>query len=184
MTADKLLVIKFFKTKGIEARHFPKKSAGKQADFELYLGSQIFGYCELKSILDYKFSGLINDPTYNKVQSKIHQAANQFRSVNPNHLNPNILFFINHRERVGWQDLWYVLTGEVTPPDQRSEPIDTRYLSRLLRNDDLAIVDYFIWADTFGTNIKFFIVADSAFSAELRGKISSKEYEKINIREL
>jgi hypothetical protein len=183
MTDDKLLVIKFFKAKNIEARHFSKKSKGKKADFELYSGNHIFGYCELKSILDYEFSGLRHDPTYNKIQNKIHEAAKQFHSVNPNHLNPNIIFFINHTKKVGWQDLWYVLTGQVTPPNQPSEPIDVTYLLRLLKKDDLAIIDYFIWSDTFGENISFSINSDSHFTNELKERISSKLYENININD-
>jgi len=184
MTDDKLLVIRFFKTKNIEARHFPKKSKGKKADFELYLGDQIFGYCELKSILDYELSGLLHDPTYNKIQNKIHEATKQFNSVNPNHLKPNILFFMNHTEKVGWQDLWYVLTGQVTPPNQPSEPIDLSYLIRFLKTDDLAIIDYFIWADTFGENISFCINSDSHFINALKERINPKAYEKMNINDI
>ncbi len=184
MIDDKLLVIKFFKTRNIEARHFSKKSKGKKADFELYSGNHIFGYCELKSILDYKFSGLRHDPTYNKIQNKIHEAAKQFHSANPDHLNLNIIFFINHTKKVGWQDLWYVLTGQVTPPNQPTEPIDLRYLNRLAKKGDLTIIDYFIWVDVCGTNISFVINAESKFTKELKENISSKAYERINIKDI
>jgi hypothetical protein len=184
MTDDKELVIRFFRTKNIEACHFPKQSKGKKADFDLYLGNCNFGYCELKSILDYEFSGLRQDPTYNKIQNKIHEAAKQFYSVNPNHMKPNIVFFINHSKKVGWRDLWYVLTGQMTPPTQPSEPIDLRYLQRLLKKDDLSALDYFIWADTFGKNISFTINGDSHFTNELKESISSKEYEEKNINDI
>lgn len=179
MTDDKKLVMLFFKTKNIEARHFPKKSKGKQVDFELYFGNNIFGYCELKSILDYDFYGLWHDPTYNKVQNKTHEAVKQFNSVNPDHVKPNIVFFMNHTRKVGFQDLWYVLTGQVSPPTQPSEPIDLQYYKRLSKKDDLAAIDYFIWADTIGDNISYLIKDGSHFTNELKECISSKAYEKL-----
>lgn len=182
MTEDKQLLITFFKTKAIEARHFPKTARGKKTDFELYFQNDIFGYCELKSIIDYEFYGERHDPTYNKIQNKIHEAAKQFESVNPDHFKPNIVFFINHSSMVGWQDLWYVLTGQATPPNQPTEPIDLRYLHRLTKKGDLTIIDYFIWADVCGTNISFVINSESRFTKELKESISSKAYEKINIK--
>jgi len=184
MTDDKELTIKFFKSKNIEARHFHKKTKGKKPDFELYFENHLFGYCELKSILDYEFSGLHHDPTYNKIQNKVHEAAKQFHSVNPEHLNPNIIFFINHTKKVGWQDLRYVLTGQATPPNQPTEPIDLCYLNRLANKGDLTIIDYFIWADVFGTNISFVINSETKFTKELKENISSKAYEKINIKDI
>lgn len=181
MTEDKQLLINFFKTKAIDARHFPKRAHGKKADFELYLQNDIFGYCELKSIIDYEFYGERHDPTYNKIQNKIHEAAKQFESVNPEHAKPNIVFFINHRSKIGWQDLRYVLTGQATRPNQPTEPIDLRYLNRLAKKGDLTIIDYFIWADVCGTNISFATISESKFAKELKENISSKAYEKINL---
>jgi hypothetical protein len=72
----------------------------------------------------------------------------------------------------------------VTPPNQPSEPIDVTYLLRLLKKDDLAITDYFIWADTFGKNISFSINSDSHFTNELKERISSKAYENMNINDI
>ena len=149
MTEDKDLTINFFKSKQIEARHFPKVNEGKKADFELYLNNNLFGYCELKSIVEYDFVGERQDPTYNKIQSKVHKSAKQLESVNSSHSVPNIVFFINHTKNVGWQDLWYVLTGQATPPNQPTVPVDLRYFSRLKKKGDFDIIDYFIWKDVF-----------------------------------
>ena len=183
MTGDKELIIKFFKSKSLDARHYPKKAKGEQPDFELFDNDQLFGFCELKSIVDYKLTGLRNDPTYNKIQAKIHKAAKQFKSVNSNHKHPNILFFINHCKKVGFQDLWYVLTGQTNQPNQTSEPIDLRYLKRLLRKDDLSLIDFFIWADIVGDRALFLINSDSEFSNKLKESISSRAFEKINIKD-
>ncbi len=181
MTDGKQLVIKFFKTKNIEARYFPKGVVENKADFELYVENHLFGYCQLKSILDYEFYGENQDPAYGTIQAKIHEAANQLKSVNSDHAKPNIVFFINHNREKGWQDLWYVLTGQEMPPTQATAPIDLGYLKRLLKKGDSEVIDYFIWADTFGKKISFSINAESPFNAKLRETISSKASEEINI---
>lgn len=183
MIEDKNLAIKLFKLKNIEARHFPKKSKGKKADFELYLENYLFGYCELKSILDYEWQGERHDPTYNKIQSKIHQASKQFKSVNPHHSRPNLVFFVNHTNKVGWRDLWYVLTGQATPPNQSAEPIDLCYFNRLSKKGDLAITDYFIWADVFGHYVAYLVNSDSNFAQELKERICSEAYEKMSLKD-
>ena len=101
---DKQLIIEFFKRKGIEARSFSNTSGIPNPDFELYIDGRLFAYCELKSIIPYELpssnlpSGQIfeverNDPAFNNIQNKIHEAAKQLRSVNPNHDLPNIEFF-------------------------------------------------------------------------------------------
>jgi len=94
MKADKKLVINYFASKSIDAKHFPKRKEGKKPDFELYLEKNLFAFCELKSIVDYEFSGLRHDPTYNKIQNKIHEAANQLKAANPEYTVPNIVFFM------------------------------------------------------------------------------------------
>ncbi len=178
--ADKGLVVNFFKAKNIEARCFGKKQMDKNPDFELLINGERFGYCELKSIIEYKVLGEHSDPTYNKIQNKIHESTKQFLSVNPDHKVPNILFFINHHGYVGYQDLWFVLTGRTTP-DQTSDPIDLRYLERLIKNGDIEKIDFIIWADKEGTNTSFVTNSESKFHSDLSKKISSKAYEKIGI---
>jgi len=184
MIEDKELAIKFFKSINIESRYFPKKIEGKNPDFELHMKHCLFGYCELKSIIDYDVCGERPNPTFNKIQNKIHEAAKQLNNVSPEHTVPNIVFFINHTKKVGWQDLWHVLTGQVTPPNQPTEPIDLRYFNRLLKKGDHEAIDYFIWADTFKNNIYFSINSASPFSDDLKATISSKAYEKINITDI
>ncbi|MBF0560070.1 MAG: hypothetical protein HQL08_14965 [Nitrospirae bacterium] len=181
MMDDKQLVITFFKTKNIEARHFPKEVVGEKADFELYVENHLFGYCELKSIADFKIYGEHYSAAYNTIQAITHRAANQLKSVNPDHAKPNIVFFINHDHERGWKDLWFVLTGQEMPQTQATSPIDLGHLKRLLKQGDSEIIDYFIWADTFGKIISFSVNATSPFNAELRETVSSKAYEEISI---
>ncbi|MEK6776536.1 MAG: hypothetical protein AABY87_06605 [bacterium] len=148
MKLDKNLALNFFRLKNIEARHFPKKLAGgKKPDFMLFRKDVLFGYCELKSIMDYDFFGERRDSTYNKIQNKIHDASKQFTSSNADHTLPNILFFINHSKKLNYGDLWLVLTGQAMPPNHNSDPIDIRYLRRLSIKGDLLNIDYIIWAN-------------------------------------
>lgn len=178
---DKELVISFFRSKNIEARRFPKKQTDKNPDLELLINGKRFGYCELKSIIERIVLGEHSDPTFNKIQNKIHESTKQFISVNPDHRVPNILFFMNHHSHVEYQDLWYVLSGQITPPTQPSEPIDLRYLERRMRKDDLEKTDFIIWADKEGANVSFVINSESKFYNNLTKTISSKAYEKIGI---
>lgn len=180
MTEDKELAIRYFLSKDITAKHFPKRTEGKKPDFELFYEDSLLGFCELKSIVETDFIGERPDPTYSKIQNKIHEAAKQFASINPNHTAANILFFINHSNTLGFQDLWYVLSGQVTPPNQPSEPIDLRYLKRLLKKDDLSKIDFIIWADLFKNRVSFTINMDSIFTAKLKQRLSAKAFENLN----
>ena len=179
MKEDKKTTEQFFTSKGIDAQHFPKKSDGKSVDLELYVDDKLWGYCEIKSIVAYNFIGERSDPTYNKIQNKIHEASKQFIACNPNHEYPNILVFINHSERIGFPDLWLVLTGEYLPPTYHSEPIELRYLKRLDKTDDLSQIDYFVWIDHGANKIFYSINSNSSFIEFLKTKICSKAYENI-----
>jgi len=181
MKADKERVINYFMSKKVDAKHFPKRKEGKKPDFEIYLEKNLFAFCELKSIADYEFSGLRHDPTYNKIQNKIHEAAKQLKSANPGHIVPNIIFFVNHIDKVNFGDLWIVLTGQVMPPNRLSEIVDVTYLERLVKKDDLSIVDYIVWADTFRPVISYVINQQSQFTEALKNNISSVANEKMDI---
>ena len=70
------------------------------------------------------------------------------------------------------------------PPNQPSEIVDLSYLKRLLEKDDLARIDFIIWADTNRPIISYVINQDSDFSAVLRKNISSVAYEKTDINSI
>ena len=144
MKEDKARAVSFFSMKGIDARQISEKESGKKPDLELYIDDSLFGYCEIKSIVDYDFIGEHHDPTNNKIQNKIHEASKQFSAYNADHNVPNILLFMNHYKNIGFKDLWVVLTGQETPPNNPSEPIDIRYAKRLAQKNDLSHIDYFV----------------------------------------
>ncbi len=180
MKKDKDIAIGFFKLKDIDARPISKKKAGKTPDLDLYIKDTLFGCCEIKSIVDYDFAGERPDPTYNKIQNKIHEAAKQFAAYSPDHSVPNILFFINHYQHAGFQDLWTVLTGQVTLPNKPSEPLLVRYAKRLARKKDLEYIDYFIWLDV-GKGLACYSINDiTSFQKVLKERVCSKAYEYLS----
>lgn len=180
MKKDKDIAISFFKLKNIEARTISKKNSRKTPDMNLYIEDTLFGCCEIKSIVDYDFVGERFDPRYNKIQNKIHEAAKQFADYNSDRSVPNILFFINHYQHIGFQDLWTVLTGQVTPPNKPSEPLFAIYAKRLNRNNDLEYIDYFIWLDVAKKIASYTINDTSQFQKILKEKLCSKAYEYLS----
>ena len=179
MKEDRERTITFFNLKGIDARIISNKTPGKTPDMELDIDDSLFGYCEIKSIVDYEFIGERPDPTYNKIQNKIHEGAKQFAAYNCYHSVPNLLLFINHFRNVDFQDLWLVLTGQATHPSNLSEPIDVRYALRLDQKKNLAHIDYLIWIDK--KKLASYCLNDtSPFKNILKEKICSKACEYIN----
>lgn len=177
--SDKKKAIQFFQTKGIEARNHPKTSNKENPDFELYVDNELFGLCELKSIIKYNFYGFRADPTFNKIQQKIHKASNQFRASDPKHKLSHIILFINHDEHIRCQDLKLVLTGDEFPSGKYPELFEPRYRNRLLRKNDLEF-DFLVWIEINTQRVFYFINEDSKFVDFLKNKISKKMYEYLN----
>lgn len=158
---DKQLTIEYFKKKGIEARLFPKTSDMPNPDLKLYIDGDLFAYCELKSIMPYELlpsnipSGEIyqverNDPAFNNIQNKIHEASIQLKSANPNHNLPNILFFINHNRHRNVGDLKEVIGVPLSNASDVSCPLYPKYRNRLLISGDLPVIDYIIFLEFHG----------------------------------
>jgi len=158
---DKQLTIEYFKTKGIEARLYPKTSGmHKNPDFKLYVDGNLFAYCELKSIIHYELlssnlpSGQIcelefnNDSSFNNIQKKIHDASIQLKSANPNHDLPNILFFINYNRHRNVGDLKEVIGVPLSNATDIPCPIYPKYRNSLLVKNDLSVVDYIIFVES------------------------------------
>ena len=186
---DKQSVIKYFGKKGVEARLFPKTSAMPNPDLKLYIDGNLFAYCELKSIMPYEldlptnfpssqvYQNLHNDPAFNNIQNKIHEASKQLRSVNLDHDLPNIIFFINHHKYRGIQDLRWVIKGQ--PSEKAPDVFDMTYLKRLLEKDDLSVVDYIICSDSFSDKAFYYVRSESPFRDILKQRISSKAWENL-----
>jgi hypothetical protein len=128
-------------------------------DFELYINGRLSAYCELKSIMPYELlssnlpSGQIfhvnlNDSAaFNNIQNKIHEAAKQLRSINPDHDLPNIVFFINHNPHRNVEDLKEVIGVPSFNVLDIPCPLYPKYRNRLLINKDLPVLDYIIYLE-------------------------------------
>ncbi len=177
---DKKRAVQFFQIKNIEARNYPKTNNKENPDFELYVDNKIFGLCELKSIIKYHFSGFRADPTFNKIQQKIHKASNQFRASDPEHELSHVILFVNHDEHIRYQDLKIVLTGDEFPNGEYPELFEPRYRNRLLRKNDLDF-DFIVWIEANTHRVFYIYNEDSKFSDLLKDKISKKMYEHLNV---
>jgi hypothetical protein len=70
------------------------------------------------------------------------------------------------------------------PPNRLSAIVDVTYLERLVKKDDLSIVDYIVWADTFRPMISYVINQQSQFTEALKNNISSVANEKMDINSI
>jgi hypothetical protein len=116
MDIDENYIREFFTTKGLRAEEFNKNEKGhsKTPDFKVFKENNLVFFCEIKTIArDEWAGGSRNDPVYNRLSTKIHEAVNQFNTINPDLKYPNVLVFINHNNegRCGVIDLYSVFTG-------------------------------------------------------------------------
>ena len=131
---------------------------GKTPDFKLLKGSELRGYCELKSPRDDWVFEFPNDikpgesvtetrpsPTSNNLARQIESAVEQFDAVNPDHKLPNVLVIVNHAPGRTRSDLHVTLTGIQVPDGPRLftlKPDRQRQISEAAQR-----IDLFLWID-------------------------------------
>jgi hypothetical protein len=131
---------------------------GKTPDFKLMKGSELCGYCELKSPRDdwvFEFPDDIKpgesvtemrpSPTSNNLARQIESAAEQFDAVNPDHKLPNVLVLVNHAIGRTRSDLHVAVTGIQVPDGPRLftfKPDKQKQVWEAARR-----VDLFLWVD-------------------------------------
>jgi hypothetical protein len=104
-----------------------------------------------KELKDAKPSQIVGgprpDPIFNRLTTHIHNAAQQFASVNPNHAYPNLLFLVNSDDHCTFHgDLVGVLTGNFYAKGGVVEPIYEQFSNGRIREEKLTI-DLFVWWD-------------------------------------
>jgi hypothetical protein len=131
---------------------------GKTPDFKLMKGSELCGYCELKSPRDdwlFEFPDDIKpsesvtevrpSPTSNNLARQIESAVEQFDAVNPDHKLPNVLVLVNHAAGRTRSDLHVTVTGIRVPDGARLftlKPAKQKRVWVAARR-----VDLFLWVD-------------------------------------
>lgn len=147
---------------GLQVKEFTKKERdqSKTPDFRVFKESKFVFYCEVKTIAPDDWliklikdappgtlvGGGRDDPIYNRLTNKIHDAVKQFETVNPNSEDPNVLAFVNLDNMCGWHDLIAVTTGQFLSKGGGLHPIYLKYSEGRIKKEKIKIHLY-IWID-------------------------------------
>src|SRR5258708_1037404 len=147
-----------------------ERGAGKAADCRVFRDTGLIGYCEAKHLQrDDWASGLRSDPIFNRISNHIHQAAQQFSAVNPDHAYPNILVFANSDGMSDARDLDSVITGLFRVKGGTDEAIYAQFSEGRIKEEKCHI-DLYIWWDTWKDNERFsrYFLKESVYKDQLR----------------
>lgn len=176
---------KYLRAHDLRPERFSKteKRKGKTPDFRVRKAHELVFYCEAKHVqrdewLHKQLSeaqplelvgGLRSDPIFNRLSNHIHEAAQQFKAVNPDHAYPNVLVFANSDCQCGAADLRSVITGNFYAQGSTVEPIYTQYSEGRIR-DDKFVIDTYVWWDDWTPTEKFtrFLWASSSHKETIR----------------
>ncbi len=159
----------FLRKKGLRAEKFTKKKKrqSKTPDFQVFKEDKLAFFCEVKTVspdqwLDRQIQaappmtivgGARNDPVYNRISNKIHEAVQQFDAVNFDLEHPNVLFFMNHDNSCNISYLRNVITGNFEAEGGRRYPIYTQFSEGRIKDEKYRIHLY-IWIDEFKDKFK------------------------------
>jgi hypothetical protein len=156
----KLMRDLIFNPSGVVLLPFTKEemAKGKTPDFKLMKGSELVGYCELKSPRDDWIFEFPKDtepgengvrtrpsPTSNNLARQIESAAEQFNAVNPDRKIPNVLAIVNHAPRRTRSDLHIAVTGIPVPNGPRLYTLKPDRQKQVW--ESARQVDLFLWID-------------------------------------
>lgn len=142
---------------GLHVKSFTKdeRRERKTPDFKVYEDNSLAFFCEVKTVEHDSSDDSRYDPVYNRLGNRIHEAAKQFRSVNPNGEYPNVLVFVNHDDNIESNgDLESVITGSETPREGSSQQIFRKHSNGRIKKEKLDIHLY-IWVSIKGKRPKF-----------------------------
>ncbi len=143
------LVSEYLKSKGfnpirIDQKMFPGK---RIPDFKVEWGNGGLFYCEVKSPilkLDPKTNLFKHITTMSKLRYFIHTSAIQFKSVNPNHIIPNILIWTSDHFQLNYSNLVDCLRGAIYRSGSSIKNLEhTDFVLRT--NKDIEEIDLHIW---------------------------------------
>ncbi len=159
---DKQKAREFLEQHSFEVDEYSKNEMkeARTPDFKVLKDGELVFYCEVKTIAEDTWiidqlrnarpativGGPRNDATYNRISSKIHDAAEQFQSVNPIHEYPNVLVFIDHEEGLGYNGLLNTVTGYFFAQGGGRHPIFKKYSDGRIKKEKYQI-DLYLWFD-------------------------------------
>jgi hypothetical protein len=164
MDSDNQQVVRFLGQYGLRCEPFSKNelARSKTPDFRVFQGSNLAFFCEVKSLikdgwLDDQLSearpeelvgGLRQDPIYNRVSYKVHEAVQQFDAVNRDRSQPNVLIFVNRDRMADYNDLRATLTGGIPLEEGGTFWGFSQYSDGRIREEKYRI-DLYIWLDVW-----------------------------------
>jgi hypothetical protein len=173
--ADVALVERLvFERQGLNLERYSRAEtlAGRTPDFKVVQAEATVAFCEVKSPRDdwldeqlevapafEIFGGLRDDPTFNRIARHVRKAASQFNAVNSDHTIPNILVFVNHAERNGFNDLYETLTGFART--ESGENIATMmHIAQGRIGEARSKIDLYVWADSTTARVQGYLFND------------------------
>lgn len=90
--------------------------------------------------------GVRNDPVFNRLSKLVERSVEQFDTVNPDRIVPNILAIVNHDALSGPDDLFETLTGTF-PAAGGSRPPTMMNVAEGRIRDIKRRVDLYIWIE-------------------------------------
>lgn len=177
-------VLAYFKSIGLNPIRYSKnemrKNGNKTPDFMVKKDDKLLFYCEVKSIVGAVWdNGFRQDPTYNQIQNKIHEAVKQFSSVNQNREFPNVLVLKNNQYWTDVIDLHSVLTGMFFANNGERYSIFRKYSNGRIEKEKF-LIDLYIWCQSDNTQ-QFCFILQSPFKNDLCRifKIDPKDINEI-----
>lgn len=167
MDIDEQQIKDLLREKELRAEKFTKKERRqlKTPDFRVFKGDNLAFFCEVKTISRDQWrdglnelvktvpsgylrivGGTRNDSVYNRLNTKIYEAVQQFDAVNPNLEYSNVLAFVNYDRICGLDDLIHVTTGHGLLKQKGWFPLYLQFSEGRIKEKKRRI-DLYIWID-------------------------------------
>lgn len=169
------LVVRHLELWGFRCKRFSKGEmrSGKTPDRRVYRGDQLAFFLEVKEISRNDWLGGVRpDPRFNRLTSDIHDAVQQFDSVNPDREHPNVLALVNKDSECDSRDLIGVLTGYASTSDGGTLRIYAKQAFGRIRNEKHRI-DAYLWFDRGDTHELFVNASDLRHLDRLQGYLGT-----------
>jgi hypothetical protein len=151
--SDEIFVETFLRSRGFVPTRLDgsRRDSSRKPDFHVeVLAEAMYFFCEVKSICIETFpDGLFFQRVNNRLTSDIRNAADQFRSVNPTHAVPNVLFWISHNFQINVHSLVDLLIGGFWIETQLISDFRRYILGRV--HPDISEIDLHVWLPNDGT---------------------------------
>lgn len=132
----------FLESKGLQVEKIPEQDI-KTVDFAVYTRDFLAFYLEEKTLEPASQKWKRIDPIYQSIASHVHEAAKQFKSVNPDRSVPNVLSFTNLDPGRDVNYLFTALTGQAIT--RSGKVVKLEEFGN--RENVLNLIDLYLWFD-------------------------------------